>query len=37
VYDNSEQKLSLVAKGDKEVPLLKYNQMAWISFSLTKP
>jgi predicted ABC-type ATPase len=37
VYDNSEQKLSLVAKGDKEVPLLKYNQIAWIRFSLTKP
>jgi predicted ABC-type ATPase len=37
VYDNSELEKSLIAAGDREVPLLIYDKRSWVSFSLTKP
>lgn len=37
VYDNSELEESLIAAGDREVPLLIYDKRSWVSFSLTKP
>ncbi len=37
VYDNSESEKSLIAAGDREVPVLIHDQRSWMSFSLTKP
>ena len=38
VYDNSRwEASSLIAAGDREVPLLVHDKRSWVSFSLTKP
>ncbi|MDX6611314.1 MAG: hypothetical protein QOD75_500 [Blastocatellia bacterium] len=37
VYDTSESEHSLIARGDRDVPLLVYDKRSWVSFSLTKP
>ncbi len=38
VYDNSQAEAALlIASGDRDVPLLKYDNWSWISFSGTKP
>jgi len=38
VYDNSQAEAALlIASGDTDVPLLKYDNWSWISFSGTKP
>jgi len=38
VYDNSAAEASVpIASGDRDTPMLKYDNRAWISFALTKP
>lgn len=37
VYDNSEGACKTIARGTREVPLLIYDKLSWISFSYTRP